>query len=311
LTALPRSLVVIGGGPTGCELAQAFAAFGCRVTLLEVGERILLNDDPEAAEVVARRLAGNGIEIVCGARISQVEVRDGDRIVRYSRENETREVGCDHVLVAAGRLPNVDDLGLEAAGVAFDARRGIQVDDRLRTSSSRIYAIGDVASPHQSTHVADAHARLVVRNALFFGRGGVKDLVIPWCTYTTPELAHVGMSHEEASRRADEVQTITVMFSEVDRARVEGRDDGFLRLHLKGRSDRILGATLVTEHAGDLISQITQAMVGGVGLGTLSETIFPYPTWAEIFRKAADRWRREKLTPTARRLFGAYFRASG
>jgi pyruvate/2-oxoglutarate dehydrogenase complex dihydrolipoamide dehydrogenase (E3) component len=311
LTELPERLTVIGGGPIGCELAQAFAGFGTRVTLIEVADRILSKDDPDAAELVARRLAADGVRIECGVQVEGVEQRGVERVVRYSRGDEKLEAAAEHLLVAAGRQPNVEDLGLKEAGVEFDARRGIEVDDRLRTTNSKIFAIGDIASPLQLTHAADAQARMVVRNALFFGRGRSEDLVIPWCTYTTPELAHVGISAAEAESRGDDVQTITVSLSEVDRARLDGEDDGFLRIHLKSGSDTILGATLVTGHAGDLISQITQAMVGGLGLEKLGETIFPYPTRAEVIRKAADRWRREKLTPTARRLFGYYFAASG
>jgi len=307
LTELPERLTVIGGGPIGCELAQAFAGFGTRVTLVEVAGRILSKDEPEAAGVVSRSLTADGVRIECGVEIDGVERRDGVRVVRFSRNGENREVAAEHLLVATGRRPNVEDLGLEAAGVEFDARRGIRVDDRLRTTSSRIYAIGDIASPFQFTHAADAQARLVVRNALFFGRGRTGDLVIPWCTYTTPELAHVGISPEEVEKRSGEVHTVTVPLAEVDRARLEGAEDGFLRVYLEAGSDTILGATLVSENAGDLISQITQAMVAGVGLGKLGETIFPYPTRAEVIRKAADKWRRGKLTRTARRLFGYYF----
>lgn len=307
LTELPQRLTVIGGGPIGCELAQAFAGFGTRVTLVEVADRILSKDDPEAAEIVADRLEADGVRVECGVEVDGVAMRDGERVVRFSRGDEQMEIAAEHLLVAAGRQPNVENLGLAEAGVEFDPRRGIQVDDRLRTTNPRIYAIGDIASPFQFTHVADAQARLVVRNALFFGRGKAADLVIPWCTYTTPELAHVGISYEEAAERSDEVQSVTVPLAEVDRARLDGRDDGFLRVYLEDGSDTILGATLVSENAGDLISQVTQAIVSGVGLGKLGETIFPYPTRAEVIRKAADQWRRGKLTPTARRLFGYYF----
>jgi pyruvate/2-oxoglutarate dehydrogenase complex dihydrolipoamide dehydrogenase (E3) component len=311
LTELPRSLTVIGGGPIGCELVQAFAGFGTRVTLVEAEDRILPKDDPDAAAVVARGLEADGVRVECGVTVQGVELRDGERIVRCERGAEILEITTDHLLIAAGRRPNVEDLGLEAAGVEFDARLGIRVDDRLRTTSSRIYAIGDIASPFQFTHAADAQARLVVRNALFFGRGRSADLVIPWCTYTTPELAHVGITFQEAADRSEEVETLTVPLAEVDRARLGGGDEGFLRVHLRAGSDTILGATLVAEHAGEIISQITQAMVAGVGLGRLGETIFPYPTRAEVIRKVADRWRRGKLTPTARRLFGVYFAARG
>jgi pyruvate/2-oxoglutarate dehydrogenase complex dihydrolipoamide dehydrogenase (E3) component len=179
----------------------------------------------------------------------------------------------------------------------------------MRTSNPRVYAIGDVASRFKFTHAADAQARMVVRNALFFGRGKATDLVIPWCTYTSPELAHVGIAPDEVAQAGGEVQTITIPLREVDRARTDSETEGFVRVHLRAGSDAILGATIVAEHAGELISQVTQAMTAGTGLGRLGETIYPYPTTAEALRKAADAWRRTKLTPTARRAFGLFFRA--
>jgi pyruvate/2-oxoglutarate dehydrogenase complex dihydrolipoamide dehydrogenase (E3) component len=309
LTERPAHLVVLGGGPIGCELAQAFARLGTRVTLLEAAERILLHDDPEAAAVVADSLERDGVELRTGARVEGVERLGGGVAVRYVQGGETASVGGSHLLVAVGRAPNVEGLGLEAAGVEYDAKKGVTVDERLRTTSARIYAVGDVASKYQFTHVADAHARLVVRNALFFGRGKASDLVVPWCTYTSPEVAHVGITAEEAARRGDEVHTLTIPMREVDRARLDGEEEGFLRVHLARGSDRVLGATLVAERAGDLITQLTQAMVSGTGLGTVGEAIFPYPTQAEVIRKAADAWRRTRLTPRAKSAFGLFFRA--
>jgi pyruvate/2-oxoglutarate dehydrogenase complex dihydrolipoamide dehydrogenase (E3) component len=308
LTELPRRLVVIGGGPIGCELAQAFARFGSRVAVVEALDRILPKDDPDAARVVERTMSENGVEIVCGARVTRVTHAGDGRIVHYARNGGSMEIAADEVLVAVGRNPNVEDLGLEAAGVRFDPRKGVETDDRMRTANSRIYAIGDIASPLQFTHAADAQARMVVRNALFFGRGRASRLIVPWCTYTSPEVAHVGITADEARERGDGVDSITVQLSEVDRARIDGETHGFFRVHLKAGSDEILGATLVTEHAGDMISQVTQAMTIGTGLGRLGETIFPYPTRAEVIRKAADQWRRRKLTPFARRAFRTFFR---
>lgn len=308
LTDLPRRLAVIGGGPIGCELAQAFARLGADVTVLEAGERILANDDPEAAEVVTGALQREGVRVVCGAAVESVEPRGDERVIRYGRGEPTEILTVDRIQVATGRTPNVEGLGLEAAGVRFDLRTGVEVDDRLRTDNPRIYAIGDVASPFRFTHVADAHARMVVRNALFFGRGRASDLVIPWVTYTSPELAHVGILPDEVARRGDEVETILVRMTEVDRARLDDDAEGFLKVYLRAGSDTILGATLVAGHAGDIISQIAQAMVQGVGLGKLGDTVFPYPTRAEVIRKAADQWRRRKLTPLASRLFRGFFR---
>lgn len=311
LTERPEHLAVIGGGPIGCELAQAFVRFGARVTVVESGPRILSHDDADAAEVVAAALRRAGVEILTDARVDSVHEDGAGKTIRITRGGESTELIASHLLVAAGRAPNVEGLGLEAAGVEFE-RKGIAVDERMRTSNPHVYAIGDVASRFQFTHAADAQARMVVRNALFFGRGKATELVIPWCTYTSPELAHVGIAPDEVAEAGeDEVDTITIPLHDVDRARTDGATEGFLRVHLKAGSDTILGATLVAEHAGEIISQVTQAMTAGTGLGKLGETIFPYPTTAEVLRKAADAWRRGKLTPTAKRAFGLFFRARG
>ena len=310
LTERPEHLAIIGGGPIGCELAQAFVRFGARVTVMESGPRILPHDDPDAAEVVAAALRREGVEILTDARIDAVREAGAGKTIRLTRAGASTGIVASHLLVAAGRAPNVEGLGLEAAGVEYE-RKGVAVDERMRTSNPRVYAIGDVASRFRFTHAADAQARMVVRNALFFGRGKASDLVIPWCTYTSPELAHVGIPADEAARAGDAVTTITIPLYDSDRARTDGATDGFFRVHLQGASDTILGATLVAEHAGDVISQVTQAMTAGAGLGKVGETIFPYPTTAEVLRKAADAWRRGRLTPAARRAFGLFFRVRG
>lgn len=310
LTERPEHLAVLGGGPIGCELGQAFARFGSRVTLLEAGSRILTKDDPDAAEVVASALRRDGVHLLTGARVDAVTRGDPGTTLRYTREGASAELHASHLLVAVGRAPNVEGMGLEAAGVEFDAK-GVKVDARMRTANPRVYAIGDVASKFQLTHAADAQARMVVRNALFYGRGRASDLIVPWCTYTSPELAHVGIAPDEAAEAGDEVRTITIPLAEVDRARTDGETEGFLRVHLKAGSDAILGATLVGPHAGEVVSQVTQAMTAGTGLGTVGATIFPYPTLAEALRKAADAHGRGRLTPTARRAFGLFFRAVG
>jgi pyruvate/2-oxoglutarate dehydrogenase complex dihydrolipoamide dehydrogenase (E3) component len=206
-----------------------------------------------------------------------------------------------------GRRPNVEGLQLEQAGVRC-TDRGVAVDRRLRTSNRRVYAVGDVCSPYQFTHVADAHARIVVQNALFFGRARADRLVIPWCTYTSPEIAHVGMYAEDAERAGIACETYTRSIEELDRAVLDGANEGFVRVHLKKGTDRILGATIVAEHAGDLISELTLAIVAGVGLGRIAATIHPYPTQGEMVRKVADAWRRTRLTPMVSRIFHHYFR---
>jgi len=310
LTERPEHLAVIGGGPVGCELAQAFARFGSRVTLLQSGPRILPRDDPDAAEVVAGALRRDGVHLVTGARVDSVSGGGTGTAVRFTAAGASSTIHPSRLLVAAGRAPNTDGLGLEAAGVEFGAK-GIRVDDRMRTSNSRVYAIGDVASRFHFTHAADAQARMVVRNALFYGRGKASGLVVPWCTYTAPEVAHVGIPAEEAAGRGREVRTLTVPLAEVDRARLEGETDGFLRVHLRAGSDAILGATLVAPHAGEIIGLVTQAMTAGIGLARIGATILPYPTVAEALRRAADAWNRDRLTPAAKRAFRLFFRAIG
>lgn len=312
LTVLPAHLLVLGGGPIGCELAQAFARLGARVTLVNRHDRILPRDDADAARVVEAAMVGHGVRLIHGARAAQVALRHGRRIVTVEHGGGREEVAGDELLVATGRAPNVEGLGLEAAGVAWDGR-GVRVDDRLRTTNRRVYAVGDICSAHRFTHAADAQARIVIGNALFLGLGGgrVSRLVLPWVTYTSPEVAHVGMRATEASARGPEVETITVPMHDVDRAVLEGRTEGFLRVHLRRGCDRILGATLVAEHAGEMIGEITVAMANGLGLARVGAAIHPYPTQAEVFRKAADAWRRTRLTPRARRAFGWYFRLLG
>jgi pyruvate/2-oxoglutarate dehydrogenase complex dihydrolipoamide dehydrogenase (E3) component len=311
LTERPEHLAILGGGPIGCELAQAFARFGSRVTLLESGPRILPHDDPDAAEVIASALRRDGVDLLTNADVRSVSANGaGKTTIRVVHGGETREIAASYLLAAAGRAPNVEGLGLEAGGVERNDH-GVAVDERMRTSNPRVYAIGDVASRFQFTHAADAQARMVVRNALFFGRGRAGDLVIPWCTYTAPELAHVGITADEAARRGAEVRTIAIPLADVDRAKTDGETEGFLRVHLKAGSDAILGATLVAPHAGEVISQVTQAMTAGIGLGKIGAAVFPYPTLAEALRRAADALNRDRLTPAARRAFRLFFRALG
>jgi len=202
---------------------------------------------------------------------------------------------------------NPREFGLEAANVEFESS-GVKVDDRLQTTNKRIYAVGDVATRFKFTHAADALARIAIQNSLFFGRAKASDLVIPWCTYTSPEIAHVGMSQDEAKAKGVQVDLLTIPLDEVDRAILDGTDEGFLRLVILKGKDRILGATLVADHAGELLGELTLAVKAGVGLNTISSTIHAYPTQAEILKKAADTWRRGKLTPTVKKIFAGFFR---
>ncbi len=303
LSALPARLIVIGGGPVGCELAQAFGRFGSQVTILEAAPTIMPQEDPDAVRILRNSLARDGIEILEGARIERVGAAAGLRCVRLVHDGEPREIEAEEILVAAGRTPIVEGLNLEAAGVEYDRRTGVKVNDRLQTSNRRIYAAGDVASPYRFTHVADASARIVIRNALFLGRQRASALTIPWCTYTDPEIAHVGLYESQAQARGIAVQTFVQPLSDVDRAVLDGESEGFVKVHVRAGSGQILGATVVARHAGEMISELTLAMVGRLGLGTIAETIHPYPTQAEAIRKIGDAYNRTRLTPRVSRLF--------
>jgi pyruvate/2-oxoglutarate dehydrogenase complex dihydrolipoamide dehydrogenase (E3) component len=308
LTTLPRHLLVLGAGPIGCEMAQSFSRFGSEVTLLDRATRILPRDDDDAAVVVHRALVKDGVTVELCTTLDRVERRGAETTITYSVGGESRSATGDLLLVAAGRTPNVEGIGLEAAGVAYD-RLGVSVNDRLRTTNRRIYAVGDVCSRLQFTHSADFQARLVIANALFFGRGRNSRLVIPWATYTSPEVAHVGITVEDATRDGVALDTVTVPLHDVDRAVLEGDTEGFLRVHLRKGTDRILGVTIVDSHAGELIGEACVAVTNCMRLGALGRTIHPYPTRAEAYRKAGDQWRRGKLTPLVRRIFALWFRA--
>ncbi len=303
LTELPRRLAVIGAGPIGVELAQSFARFGSQVTLLEQERQILTREDRDAAEIIQRALVSDGVELDCCAKVVGVRREGEERVLTLERGGERSELRVDHVLVGVGRAPNVEGMGLEQAGVTFDKRSGVKVDDNLRTSNSRIFAAGDVCFPYKFTHTADAMARIVISNALFFGRGKASALTIPWCTYSDPEIAHVGLYEHEAKKNGVEVDTFRIEMDDVDRAILEGDVEGFLKVHVQKGTDKILGATLVSRHAGESISEITLAMTAGVGLGTLAKTIHPYPTQAEVIKKAADAYNRTRLTPTVKSIF--------
>jgi pyruvate/2-oxoglutarate dehydrogenase complex dihydrolipoamide dehydrogenase (E3) component len=307
LTEQPRRMAVIGGGPIGSELAQTFARLGTEVTIVEMADQFLQREDRDAAEILRRSLERDGVAVRLSTQLTGVERVGDEKVLSLSTPEDEHKIAVDSILVGVGRAPNVEGLELEVAGVAYD-RTGVKVNDFLQTSNPRIYASGDICLSHKFTHTADAASRAVVQNALFPGpKKRVSRLVIPWCTYTHPEIAHVGMYVHDAEDRGIEIDTVTVPMSDVDRALAEGDDEGFLKVHLKRGSDTILGATIVARHAGDLISEITTAMVGGIGLGSFAGIIHPYPTQAEVIRKAADAYNRTRLTPRVARFLKQYF----
>jgi pyruvate/2-oxoglutarate dehydrogenase complex dihydrolipoamide dehydrogenase (E3) component len=308
LTERPRRLAVIGGGPIGCELAQAFHRLGSEVILFERSNHVLRREDADAAEIVQNTFVHEGIQLVLNASLQRVEkTSEGKRIIFTSNGKENSLV-VDDILVGAGRAPNVEGLNLEAAGVNYDPRRGVIVDDHLQTSNKRIFAAGDICMNWKFTHAADAAARIVLKNAFFspfgFGKSKLSDLVMPWATYTDPEIAHVGLYEHEAQEKGINVNTIKIPFHDVDRAIADGEEEGFVKILHKQGSDEIVGATIVARHAGDMISELTTAIVGGLGLSKLSTVIHPYPTQAEAIKKAADGYRRTLLTPRTKTFLG-------
>lgn len=308
LAAAPPRLAVIGAGPIGCELAQSFARLGSEVTVLEYAGGILPREDPEAAEFVRQAMERDGVRLCFNCRLENTARRGGEKVLTFAGNGESRDLTVDEILVGIGRAPNVDGLGLETAGVTYDPKSGVQVNERLQTSNPKIFAAGDICFPYKFTHTADALARILLANALFMGRQKTSALVVPWCTYTDPEIAHVGMYEQEARERGIDVLTLTVPLTEVDRALLDGETAGFTRVHLKKGTDKILGGTIVARHAGEMISELSLAMTAGLGLSAIGRTIHPYPTQAEAIKKLADAYNRTRLTPLVRRILGVWLR---
>ena len=306
LQKLPRRLLVIGAGPIGCELAQAFRRFGSEVTVITNGAQIMPKEDADAAAIVQRQMQREGVQFVFNAKVLRAEKRGADKTLVITERDGEKTISGDAILIAVGRAPNVEGLGLEAAGVKYSGE-GVAVSDRLQTSNPRIYAAGDVCSKYKFTHAADAMARHVLANAFFFGRRKASEIVLPWCTFTDPEVAHVGYYEAEAQHAGYDVATITQPFADVDRAILDGETEGFARVHYDRKTGRILGGTLVARHAGEMIGQLTLAMTTRQKLSALSATIQPYPVQADALKKIGDAYLRTKLTPTVKNLFSKWF----
>jgi len=298
LTELPRHLLVIGGGPLGCELAQAFCRFGARTSIAQSLPLFLPKEERDAAQLLSDAFARDGIDVRLNTEAVRVRMEGGRKVVDLISEGYQSAVTVDAILTGTGRLPNVERLNVEAAGIDCDATTGIRIDDFLRTSNPRIYAAGDACLEHKFTHTADASARIAVHNALSPGHRRLSALTIPWCTYTDPEIAHVGLYVREARDQDIPVRTFTIPMHDVHRAIADGEETGFVKIHVKERTDRILGATIVARHAGEMINEITLAMVARIGLKTLSRVIHAYPTQAEGIKKAADAYIGSLRRPT-------------
>jgi len=311
LTELPQRVGVIGAGPIGCELAQSFARFGSLVYLIEAVHGIMPVEDRDAAEIVERRLQRDGVKLLCCGKDLNISRTDRGKRLTIDSHGQLYDVTVDEILVGVGRTANVEGIGMEAAGVDYD-KNGVKVNARLQTTNPRIYAAGDVCSRYKFTHAADAMAQIVIQNALFphpFGLAyaSVDSLIMPWCTFTEPEVAHVGMYEKEAKARGIEVETYTYKLEEVDRAILDGEDEGFARVHIQKGTDKILGATIVAAHAGDMISEFSVVMKAGAGAKTVAGTIHPYPTQAEVNKKVVNLWRKAHFSDRQKTILKKWF----
>ncbi len=288
LQQLPRRLAVVGGGPLGCELAQAFCRLGAQVTIVQNEPEFLPREERDAAQVLARAMARDGVNIILNTEVVGAQPESGQVRLLTRSYAERRDVLADQVLVSVGRVPQLSGLNLEDAGIGFDKDRGITVDDFLRTANPRVYAAGDVCMPHKYTHVAQASAEIAAHNALSQGRARrFSDLTIPWCTFCAPEIAHVGLQVWQARALGIPVKTYTVMMQDVDRAITDMQDGGFVKLHVTEGSDRILGATIVAARASEMINEVCVAIHSGVGLRALAEVVHTYPAQSAAIRMAA------------------------
>jgi pyruvate/2-oxoglutarate dehydrogenase complex dihydrolipoamide dehydrogenase (E3) component len=300
LTALPQRLLIIGGGPIGCELAQAFRRFGSEVIIVHRAAQLLEKEEPSAAALVQAQLVREGVRVIIGAQVRRVErtmVRAVSRMrATMERDGTFEMVECDAILVAAGRTPNVDNLNLAAAGVTAN-ERGVEVDDFLRTKNPHVLAAGDVAGGPQFTHAADAMARVCLQNAFFFGRKRLSQLVIPRTTYTDPEIASIGLTAAQCLQRGLAIDTLREELAHVDRAILDGEENGFALVHCGRGTGKVVGATIVARHAGEMIGELSLLMTSKQSLGALASTIHCYPTQVEVLKRIADQYNRTRLNP--------------
>jgi pyruvate/2-oxoglutarate dehydrogenase complex dihydrolipoamide dehydrogenase (E3) component len=287
VNALPKRLGVVGGGPLGCELAQAFCRLGSQVTIVQNDPKFLPHEDRDAAELLSLSMSRDGVITRLNTTVVGAHRDDGAKWLETTSDGVTLSIAVDEVLLSIGRVPNVEDLGLDAAGIAFDVNVGIHVDDFLQTTNADVYAAGDVCQADQFTNVAQSSARLAVKNAFGARVHRQGHWTIPWCTYCDPEIAHVGMHVREARQRSIPVKSYTVMMQDVDRAITDGLDNGFVKVHVREGTDEILGATIVAARAGELINEMSVIMSAGIGMRRLADILHTYPAQSEAIRLAA------------------------
>ncbi len=302
----PESLAIIGAGAIGCELAQAFSRLGTKVYLLDAAPRVLPREEPEASDILDNVLAVEGVSVITGTMIESINVADDKKVVNLP---DDQKVTVDEIVVALGRAPNIEGLNLEKVGVKTERIVGIVVNDRLQTANPKIYAAGDVCSPYKFTHSADAQARIVVQNTLFKGRAKTKGLIIPWCTYTDPEIAHVGLTKEQADQQGIKYEVISIPWADLDRSQTDAKTTGYAEVLLK--KDKIIGCTIVGDNAGEMLAPIVVLMSNKLGIGALGKSIMPYPTRSEYLRRIADTYNRKKLTPFVKMVFKLWLKITG
>lgn len=308
LTELPQRLAIIGGGPIGSEMCQAFTRLGSQVTLFELMPNIIATEDPEASAIIQAKLESEGATVLTNTKVKSVKSSKNGYTIESSRNGKTTSIEVDKILVATGRTPNLENLNLEAANVAY-TKTGITVDAYQRTSNKRIYAAGDISSPMKFTHAAYAHAEYATLNALApFRLFNAKKRIIPYAIYTSPEVAHIGIPHKQLAAEPESWDCYKSDLSENDRSKVEKTTTGFVKLYAKKGTETLIAATIVGESAGELIGQISLAMTAKATLKSLGLTVHPYPTRSESIRRAADEYMFTKLTPFAKKLARLWFK---
>ncbi|MFQ5793215.1 MAG: dihydrolipoyl dehydrogenase family protein [Acidobacteriota bacterium] len=308
MPSAPQSILILGGGPIGCEFAQVMARLGVRVTLVELLPRLLPRDDADAGALIEKRLSEEAIQVLTGAKATRFEQKDRAIVTTVETDDGPRKLQTEAVLVATGRKPNMEGLGLEAAGVKYN-QKGVKTDATLATSQPHIFACGDIAGPYQFTHTADYQARIVVRNILLPWMKAKADYTwVPWVTYTDPEVAQVGQTEEEAKKRGVPYSVFRFDWKELDRAITDSEEVGFIKVLTRRGKDKILGATVVGVHAGDVLHELVVAGKHGIGLSQLSSTIHAYPTLSQCVQRVGDLYQKTRITPRVAGVFRWLYR---
>ena len=307
LTSLPRRIAVIGGGPLGCEAAQALCRLGSHVTIVQDEPKFLPHEERDASQLLSFSLARDGVDTRLNTTAVRVRQENGTKILETSNDDAKYDIPADEILLSIGTIANTEGLGLETAGIAVDPEKGIVVDDFLRTTNPRIFAAGDVCMSHRFANVAEASGRMAVHNAFAGRRRRASRMTIPWCTYCDPEIAHVGLHVWDASERSIPIKSFTVMMQDVDRAITDGQDDGFVKIHVKAGTDRIMGATIVASRASEMINEISVAMSVGIGMRDLANVLHTYPAQSDAIRLAALAYARDRPASWWRRTYARFF----